>query len=609
MRAVTEPDRYLAIWIPDWPVHAHQRAVAQANREAAALHGVTIPAPTNARHGRSTIDAFTLRSAPSGTAVSDDSPAGPPPLALTHLQRVVAATASARRAGVSIGQRVTDAQALCPELTLAPHRPEADTQQLHLVLHTLEQLVPGVRVVRTGTLLVHSRGPVRYYGSEQRVARVVREHLATLQLPCQVGFANGAFVAQQAAHYAHLNERFQVDPPHPVWSVPATDTVPFLTPLPISAAAPPEVAEFCDSIGVRSLGALRALSRQAVAERCGDPGVVAWHHAHGHDVVAEPATTAFERDATVAAEDAKQRLECATEMAFEVPIHAAEELAFASARGATEFVNAVQRYDMVCTTVQITLTGSNGARSQRSWQHPRFFTPPEILSRLRWQVADEETLRTLFTPPNDETATVWEHPDGHGVVQVQFAVQGWEPLHTHTPKLWSRAANHAFEQRLQRLQSLLGYRAVHTLEHSGGRLFIDRTQQIPWGSSHAASRSRSRSAGAATAADLPWPGQLPDPRPSRVFSPPEHCQLFTHSHRPVNIDDDGLLTDTPVMLVCDTPVARSVRVTHWSAPWPIRERWWRGVPVTHRLQLTGDDGSAWLLLHREHRWYLEGQYD
>lgn len=48
----------------------------------------------------------------------------------------------------------------------------------------------------------------------------------------------------------------------------------------------------------------------------------------------------------------------------------------------------------------------------------------------------------------------------------------------------------------------------------------------------------------------------------------------------------------------------------WAGPWPVLERWWArdGGRRVARMQVTTDDGHAWLLLVDRSRWWVEAHY-
>jgi protein ImuB len=578
MRTVLTPRRYLAVWVPDWPIHAFLREVHAANQQRQRLSG----SPQNKQSAHTT--PLTHRDH----------------FALIHQHSVVAASPAARSAGVAAGMREAEAQSLCPQLQLFPYEAERDAREFYSVVHALYDCIPNIQPVHPGLMVVPGRGPKRYYGSETAAAQTVQQRLQQLGLPAQVGCADGHFTACQAAFVGADAALSGVE------IVPPEQSATFLSSLPVSCAAGAELTNLLTSMGIRTLGDFANLPEQAVRERCGTPGLVAWHHAHGHDVSETAASPTEKNGAARALFDARIRQECVTEVFFDSPALSAEELAFGSSAAADEFIAALQAHRLVCTTLRISLVDSTGATHDRSWQHPEYFSAADVIGRLRWQAAASQAHPSK--PKTHAGAdTDYELPAWNGFIQVRFSVEAWDYAVKHEPELWTPAVSARLYHQLSRIQATLGYEAVLTLSVQGGRLLHERSHAQPWGAAAATQPQNQDQAQHSTHTSLPWPGSLPDPHPTIVFSPPKQVDLFGRDHHPVNIDGDDLLAQRPTMLQIGAHAPQTI--LHWSAPWPIRERWWEGVPATHRLQVTLEDGVAWLLLHRNGCWYAEGRYD
>src|SRR5690349_15838782 len=152
---MTGPARVAAVWAPDWPV------VAAAVMAEVPLHL---------------------------------------PIAVLAANRVVACSEVARADGVRRGQRRRDAQALCPELVLLDDDPDRNARAFEPVVAAIEELSPGVEIVRPGLCAFRVRGPARYFGCEPAVAeRVVDTVAAQSGVESAVGIAEGVFAAALAA--------------------------------------------------------------------------------------------------------------------------------------------------------------------------------------------------------------------------------------------------------------------------------------------------------------------------------------------------------------------------------------------------------------------------
>ncbi|NEB84826.1 DNA polymerase Y family protein, partial [Streptomyces anulatus] len=77
---------------------------------------------------------------------------------------------------------------------------------------------------------------------------------------------------------------------------------------------------------------------------------------------------------------------------------------------------------------------------------------------------------------------------------------------------------------------------------------------------------------------------------------------------PVGVAGRLELSAEPAFLSVDG--RRPAGVNGWAGPWPVLERWWArdGGRRIARMQVTTDDGHAWLLLVDRSRWWVEAHY-
>ena len=131
------------------------------------------------------------------------------------------------------------------------------------VVEAVEAYCPWVTTVRTGLCSLPARGPARYFGGEERLARLVAE-AASATSPVEVGVADGLFAAVLAARSGAI--------------VPADGTADFLAPFPVGVLGQPDLAELLHRLGIRTLGEFAALPEAHVLGRFGSDG------AYGHRV-------------------------------------------------------------------------------------------------------------------------------------------------------------------------------------------------------------------------------------------------------------------------------------------------------------------------------------
>ncbi|UOQ60646.1 DNA polymerase Y family protein [Leucobacter rhizosphaerae] len=564
---MTAPSRTLVFWVPDWPIHAllrDQEAADEPQERVVATRAAESPGISEAP-GAAEIPG-----------ISEAPDAAIPPIALLAQHRVVACSAAARAEGVRTGLREREAQSRCPTLVVHPHDPEVDGRRFAPVIAALEQLIPGIELRRPGLCAMRVRGPARYYGGEEPAAAALLRLAAELGLPlARVGIADGLFAAEQAVRATATTPGIEA-PAEAVRIVPPGGSAAFLSPLPVSRAASAGFADLLVGLGIRTLGALAALPEDAVQQRFGAEGLTAHRRA---------AALGQDRGAEVRPRDPVR--ERAIELTFEPPIDTTEQLAFACATLAERFISALTADRLVCTALRIELTDDVGLRHEREWLHPHRFTAADTVGRIRWQAASavRETER-----------------GGAGITHVRITPTHTDRAAAHEPGLWSTEPDTRVHHHLSRAQSTLGHTGVGTMELTGGRLLGDRQRFVPW------STARSRERGSRASAAGPWPGSLSGATPSRVFPSPLPSELLDAEGRAVGVDEDDLLTATPVRLrVGDLSLTETVQ--EWSLPWALRERWWQGTPTRFRLQLQLEGGDAWLLFHESARWFAEGRYD
>ncbi|WP_420124168.1 DNA polymerase Y family protein, partial [Nakamurella sp.] len=198
------------------------------------------------------------------------------PVAVFHANRVRACTAAARAEGVRVGQRRRDAQARCPELLVATVDLDRDARMFEPVAAAVEELAPGVEVLRSGVVACPARGPARYFGSEAGAAERIVDAVEALDVECGVGIADDLEVAVLAAHRTAI--------------VPPGGSAAFCAGLPITdlsrdpAIGPPDRVALTDlliRLGITTAGAFAALPPDKVATRFGADGVRAHRLALG----------------------------------------------------------------------------------------------------------------------------------------------------------------------------------------------------------------------------------------------------------------------------------------------------------------------------------------
>jgi protein ImuB len=392
--------RVLALWSPDWPVTA----------AAMAAH---VPAHR--------------------------------PTAVVEAGRVLACSALARSQGVRRGLRRREAQARCPDLAVLDRDPDRDARAFEPVVVAVEELAPGVEVVRPGLVALPAQGPAGWFGGELTAAEALVDRVAARTgVECQVGVADGLFAAVLAARRG--------------LAVAPGDTPAFLAPLGVEELdREPDVDRsglvgLLRRLGLRSLGAFAALDPEDVGSRFGADAVLCHRLTRGLDP-RPPVRRIPPEELTAEAE-------------LDPPVDRVDAAAFA-ARGLAERLHrTLASHGLSCTRLGVGARTVAGEELHRIWRCAEPLTPSGTVDRLRWQLdawlsrGGTGALERLWLVP-EETVTA-------GALQLGL----WGDVGESD----ERAA-----RALVRVQALLGPESVVTAVLVGGRDPAEQIRLVPWG--------------------------------------------------------------------------------------------------------------------------------
>ncbi len=468
---------------------------------------------------------------------------------------VLACNPAARADGVRRGMRRRDAQSRCPGLVVVDHRPEADARAFEDVLLAIEELSPGVAPLRPG--LCALRVPEKFYSGEAEAAAVIAERLVDLGVwDVRLGVADGLFAAEQAARRSLAQD---------VLIVPVGESAAFLADLPIETLDTPELVSLLRRMGLTTLGAFARLSSADVHTRFGGHGALLHRYARGLD------------PHPISRRSVPPELTAA--LALEPPLELVDPIAFSLRTTAERFVTDLAAHGLVCTTVRIEVDTNSVLGSARSWMHPRWFGASDLIDRLRWQLA----------------AGIPGAVDG-----VRLIPEAVEPLSDHADSLFGGTGDDRVVRGIARVQGMVGHEGVLSVGVQGGRGPAERALVSPYGEQPAAVRPLGR----------PWPGAIPPPAPATVFSRPAEALVVGAEGQPVVVTGRGSITCPPERFRASAD-APWQPVATWAGPWPIEELWWDEVASRRiaRFQVVGIDGSAWLMVVENGRWFTEARYD
>lgn len=473
--------------------------------------------------------------------------------------QVLACNHPARVEGVRRGMRRRDAQARCPQLQLADHRPDVEARSFEEVLRGVEELNPAVTPLRPGLCALPV--PSRYYGGEEEAAAVVAERVVCLAVwDVRLGVADTLFAAEQAARRAD---------PQDVHVVPQGGDAAFLAPLPVESLEAPEVVSLLRRMGLTTLAHLAALRPSDVHTRFGTHGALLHRLASGRD------------PRQLARRDVPPELTAV--LALEPPASSSQTVAFSLRSVAERLVSRLADRGVVCTALGVEVEVDGVVASMRRWVHPRWFGATDVVDRVRWQLQGG--------------------PLPGPVGGVRLVPETVAPVGEHAPVLFGAGAG-ADDDRVQRgiarVQGLVGHQGVLAGQVQGGRAPAARQLLTPWGEQPQPAR----------ATEAPWPGSVPPPAPATVYASPRPARVVGLGDRVVGVDGRGAVSCEPVRFQASgeddwRPVAS------WAGPWPVDELWWDETSARRvaRFQVVGVDGTAWLMVVENGTWWTEARYD
>lgn len=474
------------------------------------------------------------------------------PAAVAKGTEIVACSAIARAEGVRKGMRKRQAQERCPELRVFDADPARDARLFEPVAVAVEELAPGIEIIRSGLVAVAAKGPKNYFGTEEQAAERITDHVAQQTgVEAQVGVADGVFAATLAAHRGQI----------------VHDTPEFLAPLGIQELNDPELVDLLRRLGIRTLGAFASLGERAVADRFGGPAVRAHRLARG---VAERPL-----DKRKPPEDLE------VTQRFDPPVERVDQAAFAAKALAEKLHAELSAKGFACTRLGIYARTENGEELHRVWRCAEPLTPRGIADRVRWQL-DGWLTRSVLTAGVHLLRLIPDEVVDAAALQLGL----WG--HDQGAERAARALVH--------VQGLLGPEGVFTAVLGGGRGPQDQVRLVPWGDERTPEHDP----------EQPWPGRLEGPSPATVKSQP--ATLTDPAGQDVGVTGRNELTSKPHLVAVNGGPAMAV--TAWSGPWPVDERWWEPETARRaaRVQLIAGD-SAFLLVREGEQWVVEGVYD
>lgn len=544
------------------------------------------------------------------------------PVAVLHANRCVAVSPAARQHGVLPGLRRREAQARCPSIELFERDEQREARLFELVLGELEQIAARLEVLEPGRCALATRGPSRYHGGDRALATLVHDRVRVVlaeqvgggRVPCPVGV--GIADGPRAAAIAALEAISTHGGAQPV-VVPAGATAAFLDPLPVERltqarvgdpAARDELIGVLRRLGLRTLGRFAALDAPDVQARFGALGMQLHRLANGAEV--EPP------------EVARPPLDLRVHAAVDPPAERVDRAAFIAKALADDLHAELAGRGLACTRVLIAAETETGDRIERLWRHEGALSAAAVAQRVRWQLEG-----WLLTGRSRGRCT-------GGISHLELVPDQVVPDDGLQLGFWGGTSDtgERAARALARVQALVGAEAVLVPEWRGARAPGEQYRLVPLDGVDLAAR--------AVPGPEPWPGRVPSPSPSVVWSRPRPAEVLDAQGRRVGVSGRGLLSAPPARCRTEGGAADPDDAQAWSAvrawagPWCIDERWWDAVAHRRRARLqvvlspagqAHDDaagprrahgsgahpslGVAHLLTLEDRRWWIEATYD
>ncbi len=514
------------------------------------------------------------------------------PTAVLVANRVVATSAAARSEGVRAGQRRREAQSRCPDLALLDRDVDRENRLFEPVVASLDAITPRVEVAGAGLVGFPTRGPARFFGGEEAMARAVvgavTSHLSR-RGQVRVAIADGVFAARLAARcrpggrysdgVESIVEGGTGIAEAVIQMVPPGASGSFLAPMPITALEMPDLTDVLVRLGLETLGLFAQLAAADVVDRFGRDGLLAHRLARGLDD--------HPPDLRHPAPD------LAVSWTFEPPAEVVERCAFVIRTLADELHANLESRGLSCTRVAIEAETETGERHLRLWRHQGTLSAAAVADRARWQL-DGWLQQTAASRPSS------------GILRLTIVPDEVVPATGRQLGFWGvdRGRTEDVTRVVARLQTILGADGLTVAEFKGGLSAMEQLRMVP---AAAVDLTEARPAAKPDWAAEPWPGRIPPPSPLRVHPDPLPVELLDERGEPLAVSGRGELSGRPHRVRSE---AGWRTVSRWAGPWPAEQRWWD--PLTQRrrarMQMVLDDTSAHLLVIERRQWWIEASY-
>ncbi|MFL2985788.1 MAG: DNA polymerase Y family protein [Candidatus Poriferisodalaceae bacterium] len=510
--------------------------------------------------------------------------------AVVDKDRVVDVTPDGAEHGITPGIRRREAQKLCADLKIIGDDEERSVRKFNSVVTALESVTPRIEIATGGWCSFPTRGPSRYFGGDQALARIVVERtlkalsvaLKTTEVPSviqpRIGVADSRFAAVVAATSKSLS-RVQVVVPE--------GSAAFLASFPVDVLASkysplPEAQELVDvfrRLGLKTLEDVGSLPSEELFARFGSPGLLAQQLAQGIDGRAP----LLHSISDVVSEESE----------IDPPAEHVETAVFVAKALVDRIHQRLAIEGAVCVRILIEVESEHGDVSSRLWRHEHQFTSADITDRVRWQL---------------EGWYQSENPPTGPLSLVRLIVDETVPDSGQQLGFWGEKTvnDERAIRSFVRIQGLLGPDSVTVVQRGGGRRLADIERRVPLVAGRFDPDQVITLPESTTA---PWPGRLPAPLPLAVLPQAQQLEVTDGNGRRIGVSGRGHMEEDPVRIRSDS--LGSHLIIGWGGPWLLDEKWWDPAMKSRqaRFQFLLEDGTAHLCVIENGEWWLEASYE
>jgi protein ImuB len=459
--------------------------------------------------------------------------------------------------------------------------------QFEHVVRAVSELSPLVEVEDAGIMVLSARGPTRYFGGEDAVARRLFDVCGNQEVPCGVGIASSRFAARAAA----LLSVSRATPCVIHHSV----SQQFLHALPVGAlekvgSISPHTVSLLQRLGLSRCGDVHRIGESALIDRFGNEGRSVWQLVNGEEV------------RHLAPGSPPSDFACSLD--FESPLSVASHVVSASLTAIQSVVAAIAAHGQQCVRVLLECETDHAETSTRVWGEPRGFDSASLAQRVLYQL--DGWLVSHDADPDAPTS---------GIVRVRLVPLECREVLAVQPLLWG--GNEENIERALRAASMA--QAVHSSvvvtvpQWEGGRDITQVYSHVPLSmvniadSEHAQQRV-TEGRGVARR----WTGSVPQPSPTCIFPEPHPALVVDEHGEHVAVSGRHELTTTPAFV---SVAGYRYTVEGVAGPWPVEERWWdsrrrrRCVRMQMLVRTQRNTVRVFLLSLENSEWKVLARYD